>query len=408
MTACATDAPQNVAQTTTKQAAKPTKTVSNAKSQSERFAEWKRGFIAEAIAKKYSKDLVKSVIGPAKINPKAIHKDRNQPESVRQIWEYLDGVARPERVQGGQDKLAENADLLAQIEARYPVNRHILTAIWGLESAYGKIQGHDNMIDSLVTLGFDGRREKFAKQQLYAILDLLVRGDVRKEQLVGSWAGAMGQTQFIPTTFRDYAVDFDGNGNKDLWQNNADALGSTANYLTRHGWRKGEPVVVEVKLPDGFDYSLLESGGRTVTGWAGFGIVPIGRSWSREDLFLHARLLLPAGRKGPAFLTFKNFAVIKRYNNSTSYAMGVHALAELFQGKTPIVQDWPRGDKALTFAQRKALQRALTRQGYTTGGVDGMIGPNSRKALRAWQRAHGLPADGYANLALLKKIIAAQ
>jgi len=216
----------------------------------------------------------------------------------------------------------------------------------------------------------------------------------------------MGMTQFIPTTFRDYAVDYDNNGNKDLWTDVGDALASTAYYLSRFGWRGTEPVLAEVLLPDGFNYGLSDGTKRTISGWSAMGVRPVGgQNWSRDALFWEAKLLMPAGVNGPIFLTFKNFDVIKKYNNSTSYALGITVLAESLQGKKTITRDWPRRDKPLTRSHKKALQQALTNQGYSTGGIDGMIGPNSRRAVRAWQRANKLPADGYVNQALLRRIL---
>ncbi len=374
--------------------------------QAQVFAAWKRDFMARARAKGYDPALLAATIGPAKINPKAIERNEQQPEFTRPIWSYVDGVMSEARLSGGREKLAQHADLFADIEARYGVDRTILTSIWGLESAYGKVLGQDNMIDSLATLAFQGRRKKFGEQQLFGLLDILSQGVVRKEQLIGSWAGAMGMTQFIPTTFRDYAVDYDNNGNKDLWTDVGDALASTAYYLSRFGWRGTEPVLVEVLLPEGFDYGLSDGTKRTISGWAAMGVRPAGgQNWSREALFWEAKLLMPAGADGPVFLTFKNFDVIKKYNNSTSYALGITVLAESLQGKKTITTGWPRQDKPLTRSHKKALQQALTNQGYSTGGIDGMIGPNSRRAIRAWQRANGLPADGYVNQALLRKIL---
>ena len=374
--------------------------------QAQIFAAWKRGFMARAIAKGYDAALVKATIGPAKINPKAIQSNEQQPEFTRAIWTYVDGVVSTSRLDGGRAKLAKHADLFGDIEARYGVDRTVLTSIWGLESAYGKILGHDNMIDSLATLASQGRRQKFGEQQLFGLLDMLARGDVRRDQLVGSWAGAMGMTQFIPTTFRDYAVDYDNNGNKDLWTDVGDALASTAYYLSRFGWRGAEPIVTEVLLPEGFNYGLSDGTKRSISGWSAMGVRPVGgKNWSKEALFLEAKLLIPAGVNGPVFLTFKNFDVIKKYNNSTSYALGITVLAEALQGKKTITKDWPRQDKPLARSPKKALQEALTSQGYSTGGIDGMIGPNSRRAIRAWQRANGLAADGYVNQALLRRVL---
>jgi len=199
-------------------------------SQAERFERWKGQFTAEAIGKNYAPDLVRSVIRPAKINPLALERDANQPEFTKPVWSYVDSAASDARITSGQDKMTEVDPVLDTIEARYRIPREVLTAIWGLETSYGRILGKHDIIDSLSTFAFEGRRKSFGEQQLYALLDLLAAGEVRKEQLVGAWAGAMGMTQFIPTTFRDYAVDLDGNGNKDLWTDPGDALASAANY----------------------------------------------------------------------------------------------------------------------------------------------------------------------------------
>ena len=374
-------------------------------SQQARFTAWKKDFISRALAKGYDRELVRTTIGQAKINPKAIQKYKTQPEFTRAIWVYLDGVLSDKRLNGGRAKLAAHSALFDNLEARYHVDRNILTAVWGLESAYGDIQGDDDMIDSLSTLAFEGKRARFGEQQLFGILDILANGAVRKDQLIGSWAGAMGMTQFIPTTFRDYAVDYDNDGNKDLWQNPGDALASTAYYLSRFGWRSNEPVTTEVLLPKGFDYGLSDGTKRTISGWSALGVRPVGgKTWSNDALFLEAKLLIPAGAEGPIFLSFKNFDVIKKYNNSTSYALGINMLADGFQGKTTITQAWPRHDTPLSLSERKKLQQALTDQGFSTGGVDGLIGTNSRRAIRAWQRAHNVPADGYVNKTLLARI----
>ena len=376
-------------------------------SEEQSFTEWKQGFMARAIAKGYDETLVKQVIGAAKINPKAIKSDKNQPESTKQVWAYVDSAASDIRLKQGRVKLAANETLFNALETRYGVDRHILTSIWGLESAYGKIIGTDNMVDSLATLAYEGRRRQFFEGQLYAILDLLARGEVRRDQLFGSWAGGMGMTQFIPTTFRDYAVDYDENGNKDLWTDEGDAMASTAYYLSRFGWRRTEPVLTEVILPKGFNYSLSDGTKRTISGWSGMGVRPVsGQKWSDESLFLEAKLLILAGADGPTFLTFKNFDVIKKYNNSTSYALGITVLAEGYHGQQTITRDWPRSDKPLSFGDKKALQSALTRQGFDTKGIDGRLGPNSFRAIRAWQKFNGYPADGYVEQKLLKVILA--
>lgn len=375
--------------------------------QEERFEAWKINFIDRAIAKNYAPDLVRSVVLPAKINPLALERDANQPEFTKPVWSYVDGAASEARISGGRNKMTEVDSVLDIVEDRYRVPREVLTAIWGLETSYGRILGKHDIIDSLSTFAFEGRRKSFGEKQLVALLDLLVAGDVRLEQLTGAWAGAMGMTQFIPSTFRDYAVDLDGNGNKDLWTDPGDALASAANYISRSGWQAGEPVMTEVKLPAKFDYSVTDGSKKTLNQWTAIGVQPVsGRRWNAGAGHLEAKLIAPGGAKGPKFLTFKNFDVLKRYNNSTSYVMGISVLSDALARKPGIQQDWPRGDKLLSFSDKKALQQKLTDLGYSTGGVDGRIGPNSRRAIRAWQAANGLTADGYMEQTLFKRLMA--
>jgi membrane-bound lytic murein transglycosylase B len=375
--------------------------------QEQRFEVWKGQFINRAIAKNYAPELVRSVISPAKINPLALERDANQPEFTKPVWSYVDSAASDARISNGQDKMTEVDPVLDVIEARYRVPREVLTAIWGLETSYGRILGKHDIIDSLSTFAFEGRRQSFGEKQLFALLDLLAAGEVRREQLIGAWAGAMGMTQFIPTTFRDYAVDLNGNGNKDLWTDPGDALASAANYISRSGWKAGEPVMTEVKLPAGFDYSVTDGSTKTINQWTAVGVQPVsGQRWNVGAGFLDAKLIAPGGSKGPKFLTFKNFDVLKRYNNSTSYVMGISVLSDALVRKPGIQQDWPRGDKLLSFSDKKAMQRKLTELGYSTGGVDGRIGPNSRRAIRAWQAANGLTADGYMEQRLFQRLMA--
>ena len=376
-------------------------------SQQERFNIWKSEFISQAAAKGYERALVEQLILPAKIEERALERDKTQPEFSKPIWSYVDGAASAARLNGGRTKLAENRTTFDAIEARYRVPRHILTSIWGLETAYGKVMGDYYPVNALATFAFEGRRKAFGENQLYALLDLLKSGSVRQDQLISSWAGAMGMTQFIPATFRDYAVDFDGDGNKDLWTNEADALGSAAHYLSRHGWRGGEPVMTEVSVDTGFDYSLVEGNKKTVNEWTALGVRPIGgQRWSAEAGFLEAKLIAPGGHRGPKLLTFKNFDVIKKYNNSTSYAMGITVLGEALRGKSIITTDWPRADKPLSFENKKAMQRKLNQLGFNVGGVDGVVGSGTRKGIRAWQKSRGFPADGYMEQTLFARLIA--
>ena len=374
--------------------------------QSQRFERWKKDFMAEALAKGYDIKLVSPLIAPAKINKLALDRDSKQPEFSRPIWAYVDGAVSADRLNKGKGKLAAHKADFNKVTALYPVDRNILTAIWGLESSYGRIQGDHNIVDALATFACEGRRQKFGTEQLYAVLDMLRRGDIRTDQLTGSWAGAMGMTQFIPATFRDYAVDMDGDGNKNLWGSEQDALGSAAHYLARHGWRAVEPVATEIRLPSNFDYGLADGTKKSIAAWAALGVAPIdGRNWSQQAQALEARLLVPAGHRGPKLLAFKNFDVIMKYNRSTSYALGITSLASGYKGQTLIRTPWPRSDDPLSYSDKKAIQRKLTALGYDTGGVDGKIGPNSRKAIRAWQSSQGLPADGYMEQTLFKRLM---
>lgn len=375
-------------------------------SQAQRFDAWKARFITEAISKGYDRNLVERLMRNAIINELALDRDKSQPEFTKPVWAYVDNAASADRLNTGRSRLADTSGVFDAVEDRYNVPRHILTSIWGLETSYGRIMGRHDIVSALSTFAFEGRRKAFGAQQLYALLDMVAAGDVRPEQLKGSWAGAMGMTQFIPTTFRDYAVDFDGDGNKDLWKNRSDALGSAAHYLARHGWRRAEPVMTEVRVPSTFDYSLLETTKKTINEWTALGVAPIsGQRWSNDAGFLEAKMIAPGGHKGPKILTFKNFDVIKKYNNSTSYAMGITVLGNALKGQSTFTTPWPRDDKPLTFEDKKRMQAKLTQLGYSTGGIDGQVGPNTRKAIRAWQRSNRLPADGYMEQELLQRLV---
>ncbi|HBB24151.1 MAG TPA: lytic murein transglycosylase, partial [Pseudomonas sp.] len=255
----------------------------------------------------------------------------------------------PQRVRSGQRLLNEHAATLDRIEARYGVDRETLVAVWGLESSFGQIMGDKSVIRSLATLAHEGRRPAFAKSQLIAALEILQHGDVSPQQMRGSWAGAMGQTQFIPTTYNTHAVDFDGDGKRDIWNSSADALASAAHYLQASGWKQGQPWGFEVQLPSGFDYALADNEIRKpLAEWRRLGLrgLPGGRDEA------NASLLLPAGHRGPAFLIMDNFRAILRYNNSSAYALAIGLLSESFQGKGQVAGSWPRGEQPLSRSER--------------------------------------------------------
>ena len=330
--------------------------------------------------------------------------DAYQPEFTRPIWEYLDSAVSDERVANGRQQAQQKRSLLQSIEQRYGVDYPFVLAIWGLESAYGSNFGDIRVIESMATLAYEGRRQDFAEEQLIAALKIVEAGDIAPERMVGSWAGAMGHTQFIPTSYLAYAVDFDGDGRRNVWEPD-DALASTANYLSSFDWTFGAPGAVEVRLPEGFDYALADDDTRlSAARWSAMGVRAVsGELPAGEDV----EILLPAGARGPAFAVYPNFRVIKRYNNATSYALAVSQLAQRIEGGPAIQADWPRGDRMLSRSETQELQRRLTSLGYDTQGVDGIVGPDSRAAVRRFQTDRGLTPDGYVSASLLQAVRAA-
>lgn len=368
------------------------------------LAEWLRSFRRRALASGVSARTFDTAVSGLRYNSRMIDRDQNQSEFVKPIWDYLDNAASESRIRVGTAMLSHHAALLDRIETRFGVDREIVVAVWGMESAYGKHRGDINVIEALATLAYDGRRGAFFEQQLIAALKIVQNGDIPIQAMTGSWAGAMGHTQFIPTSYEAYAVDFTGDGRRDIWSDDpADALASTAAYLSRFGWTRGQPWGVEVSLPAGFDYSLARSAVRkSAAQWAALGV--LGRDGRPAPDHGAASLLLPAGARGASFLTYDNFRVIKRYNMADAYALGVGHLADRITGGAPIRADWPTDDRALTRDEREELQRRLTARGFSTGGVDGRIGPNSAAAIRAFQRSAGLLPDGHPSFSLLTKL----
>ena len=368
------------------------------------FAEWLVTFKSRAAAKGISTNVLDQAFRGVEYDAEVVRRDRNQSEFTKTIWDYLSTAVSDTRIANGQAALAKHSDLLNRIEAQYGVEKQVVLAIWGLESAYGAFRGSDNTIQSLATLAFDTRRRGFFEDQLMEALQILQDGHVTAANMKGSWAGAMGHTQFMPTSFRDHAVDFTGDGKRDIWSDDpSDALASTAAYLKNFGWTTGQPWGVEVQLPIEFDYTLanrkiLKSPGD----WAKLGIVDIdGRAVGE---FGPASILLPAGGQGAAFMIFDNFEVIERYNTADAYVIGVGHLGDRIMGGPGIQGTWPTDDRALTFDERVELQRRLTSKGFDTQKVDGKIGPLTINAVRAYQVAYGLLPDGYASLRLLERL----
>ena len=368
------------------------------------FARWIDRFRQRARAAGIRESVLDQAFRGVRYNTDVITRDRNQSEFTKQIWDYLDSAASQTRVRNGKAALKENRRLLERIEARYGVEAEVVVAVWGLESAYGAYRGTTPIIEALATLAFDGRRGRFFEAQLIAALKIIQSGDVRPRDMQGSWAGAMGHTQFIPTSYLEYAVDFTGDGKRDIWSDNpADALASTAAYLARFGWTKGQPWGVEVRLPRGFDFGLTgERIKKSPRDWAAMGV----RDTSGRIVPNHGRasILLPAGAQGAAFMIFDNFHVIERYNTADAYVIGVGHLSDRIAGAGPIRAGWPRDDRNLRFAEKKEMQQLLTKRGFDTDGVDGIIGPNTIAAIRRFQSSLGLIPDGYASFDILKRL----
>ncbi len=371
----------------------------------ETFAEWKSDFIDRAVAAGHDRAFVAATLADIEPIERLIELDRDQPEFVRPIWEYLDSAVSASRVNTGGERLIEETELLTVIERRWEVGRHALVAVWGLESAFGAVIGDTDVVTALATLAWEGRRRAFFEGELLAVFTILESGAASRSDLIGGWAGAMGQTQFMPSTYVQYAIDHDQDGRKDLWANRGDALASAAHYLNRFGWASDQPWGVEVTLPDAFDYALAGTTTQSVADWSALGLtLADGAAWDDDLSGVNAKLLLPAGAEGPAFLTLPNFEVIKRYNASTAYALGVGLLADRLAGGQGVNAAWPRDTVMLTSSQIRDLQRGLRQLGHDPRGIDGKVGPATQAALRAWQQANNRPADAFATLEVLQAV----
>lgn len=334
-------------------------------------------------------------------DPAVLAKAQAQPEFETPVGEYVARRTSDQKVMTGLVAMEAERDALAEIERTYGVDASVLVAIWGIESNYGSHKGTMSVVRSLATLASTGKRQKYGRQQLIAALQMIQSGDADANAFTGSWAGAMGHTQFIPTTFQAYGVDWDGDGRRDILNSTADALASTANYLKQSGWSDTRAWGAEVTLPADLDYRAALGMPRTFDGWASLGLT-LQDANEAARLSGPLKLILPAGHQGPAFLVTKNFDALLAYNQSTAYALAVAMLADRLSGKA-IANDWP-DVRPLSVVERQELQRRLNELGFDTGGTTGLIGKRTRAAIQAFQLASGLPADGFPDDVLLIRL----
>jgi len=339
---------------------------------SQGFERWKAQFNRRATSSGISTRTFNEAFKGVSVNARVRELDGKQSEFTKTVWEYLDSAVSDTRVSNGRQKARQLSGTLSKIQQTYGVDPSAVMAIWGVETNFGSFMGGINVIEALATLAYDGRRRNWAEKELIKALSIIQSGDINPQNMEGSWAGAMGHTQFMPSSYLAYAQDFTRNGKRDIWSSDpTDGLASAANYLRVHGWENGRP-----------------------------------RTTSGQQVPNHgtAGLWIPAGANGPAFVVYKNFFVIKRYNNANSYALAVGHLGDRIYGASGFKAKWPRGDRALRRSEARQLQSRLTAKGFSTGGVDGIIGPNTIAAIRAFQKSNGLTPDGYASLDLLKRL----
>ncbi len=365
------------------------------------FAAWLAELQQEALSSGIKANIVRDALKDIKPIKRVLELDRRQPEFSLTFWRYLSNTINDKRIKRGRQLLVEHGPLLKKVAQKYGVQPRFLVAFWGLETNFGQYFGKIPVVGSLVTLAHDRRRAKFFRAQLLAALGLMSDGDVSID-VGGSWAGAMGNFQFIPTTYRDFAVDGDGDGKRDLWGNMNDAFSSASNYLSKSGWNGNRTWGREVRLPKGFDLNLigLEKSRKPLKQWQALGV----RRADGRDLpavAIEGALLLPAGHTGPAFMVYANFDAIMTWNRSVFYAIAIGHLADRLNGQGGLLTPPPAKEIPLSRENVIEIQNTLIQRGFETGGVDGMIGPMTRASIRAWQASVGLPADGHPSMDLL-------
>ena len=367
------------------------------------FEAWRAEFMVRAIAQGLPAEVVTREFDALTPDPRVLALQNHQPEFSKPVGDYVRGVVSDARVAQGRQKLAGLA-WLPDVEARFGVAAEVLVAVWAVETNFGALQGDFDVLRSLATLAALGGRQEWAEGQLIAVLQIIASGEANRQQMHGSWSGALGQTQFEPSQYLSTAVDGDGDGRRDLWNSSADALASAANLLAKAGWRRGERWQREVLIPAGFDYSLTEGAPQPLAFWTGLGVRSAdGELWSADDRLAGGVLLCPSGATGPAFLALPNHFVLRQYNNSLAYALAVVLLADRIVGRPPLTTPWP-AETPLSLTDRSAAQAALLRLGFDPGGVDGLVGAKTRSALRAWQKQQGLPSDGYLSPTIVQRL----
>ena len=373
---------------------------------------WRADFSARALAEGRDRAVVRAFL--ENIRPLDLYLGSDfqaaavgigdQAEFAKPIWDYLKVPLGNSRVSNGAAHLTNEAALFQAIEARYGVDRQYIAAIWGMESSFGAVIGNFDGPNTLANMAVEGRRRTFAESELLTLMKIVERGDADRDELIAGWAGAMGQTQFMPSTYFAYAQDFDGDGHKDIWKNEGDALASAANYLKQSGWSPGQPWGIEVRVPASFDFSLADGNDRRIGTWRSIGLSPIAGGDFETGGADYAELWLPAGATGPKYLIFNNFKVFKKYNNADSYALAVGLSGDAFTGKTVPVTPWPTDIAPLTVAEIKILQAGLNARGFDAGVVDGIPGRRTRTALQGFQKSQGLVADGYPTKEMLARV----
>ncbi len=368
------------------------------------FDAWRSEFRAAALAAGIPATTFDTAFRTVEYDPRSTATDANQAEFVRPIWKYLDRAVSTSRISTGKSKARDEQDLLRKLERKYRVDSEILLAIWGMETNFGSFRGNSYTIEALANAAYNGRRRAFAESELVAALKILDRGDVTPSRMLGSGGGAMGHTQFMPTTYLRFAVDQNRDGQANIWSDNpADALASTANYLHELGWEKDQPWGIEVTVPHGFDYALIgEYETRSARFWNGSGVRTV--AGGKVPNHGPTALIAPAGASGPIFAIFPNFQVIRQYNMSVSYSLAVGHLSDRINGGATFTASWPRSDTPMTRANQHEIQSLLQKRGFDVGPIDGMIGPKTIEAIQAFQTSQGLLADGYATPSLLNRL----